>query len=113
MVCYTCCFREIKERVVSFLQENYLKKLSESEKEGEALLSDTSENTLHKICGVLDVNGLEIRLPLGSEVLALYPTVYLMEHNCLPNTRHTFETSPGERQYRISVSATRHIAKYG
>ena len=96
---------------MSFLQENFLKKLCEAENEGEALLSDTSDNTLHKICGVLDVNALEIRLPLGSEVLALYPTVYLMEHNCLPNTRHSFEICPGEKQYRVTVTATKHISK--
>lgn len=107
----TDTYREVRDRVVSFLQENFLKKLSKTENEGEALLADISENTLHKICGVLDVNALEIRLPLGSEVVALYPTVYLMEHNCIPNTRHSFVTCPGEKQYRVTVTATRHISK--
>jgi hypothetical protein len=103
--------REIRDRVVRYLQENYLQKLPAVGKEGETVLQDCSENTLHRICGILDVNGLDIRLALGSEVVALYPTVYLMEHNCLPNTRHSFEICPGERQYRVSVKATRHIAK--
>ncbi|KAJ9579508.1 hypothetical protein L9F63_004827 [Diploptera punctata] len=107
----TDTYREVRDRVVSFLQDNYLKKLSEVDKEGDALLSDTKDTTLHKICGVLDVNGLEIRLPLGSEVVALYPTVYLMEHNCLPNTRHSFDICPGERQHRVTVTATTHIPK--
>jgi hypothetical protein len=104
-------FREIRDRVVSFLQESYLQKLPSVGKDGETVLQDCSENTLHRICGVLDVNGLDIRLALGSEVVALYPTVYLMEHSCLPNTRHSFEISPGERQYRVTVTATRHIQK--
>jgi hypothetical protein len=103
--------REIRDSVVSYLQENYLQKLPAVEKEGETVLQDCSENTLHRICGILDVNGLEIRLALGTEVVALYPTVCLMEHNCLPNTRHSFEICPGDRQYRVSVMTTRHIRK--
>lgn len=107
----TDTYREIRDRVVRYLQENYLKKLPAVGKEGETVLQDCSENTLHRICGILDVNGLDIRLALGSEVVALYPTVYLMEHNCLANTRHSFEICPGDRQYRVSVKATRHISK--
>ncbi|XP_069699803.1 uncharacterized protein SmydA-5 [Periplaneta americana] len=104
-------FREIRDRVVTFLQENYLQKLSGAGKEGDAVLEDCSENTLHKICGVLDVNGLDIRLALGAEVVALYPTVYLMEHDCVPNTRHSFEIALGDKQYRVTVRATRQIRK--
>jgi hypothetical protein len=96
---------------VSYLQDNYLQKLSTGSKEGETVLQDCSENTLHRICGILDVNGLDIRLTLGSEVVALYPTMYLMEHNCLPNTRHSFEISPGEKLYRVTVTASRPILK--
>jgi hypothetical protein len=99
-------FREIRDRVVNYLQENFLQKLP-----GETVLRDCSEKTLHRICGVLDVNGLDIRLALGTEIVALYPTVYLLEHDCLPNTRHSFEINPGEKQYRVSVTATRHIHK--
>jgi hypothetical protein len=103
--------REIQDRVESYLKENYLQKMPTIEKEGETVLRDCSENTLHRICGILDVNGLDIRLALGSEVVALYPTVCLMEHNCVPNTRHTFEICPGDRQYRVSVMASCHIQK--
>lgn len=96
---------------MTYLQENYLQKLPTGNEEGETVLQDCSENTLHRICGILDVNGLDIRLTLGSEVVALYPTVYLMEHNCLPNTRHSFETCPGQKLYRVTVTASRPILK--
>jgi hypothetical protein len=96
---------------VSYLQENYLQKLPTGIEEGEAVLQDCSENTLHRVCGILDVNGLDIHLPFGSEVVALYPTVYMMEHNCLPNTRHSFEISPGEKLFRVTVTASRTILK--
>jgi hypothetical protein len=103
-------FREIRDRVVNYLQD-YLQKLPAVDKDGERVLQDCSESILHRLCGVLDVNGLDIRLPLGSEVVALYPTVYLMEHSCLPNTRHSFEICPGEKQYRVTVTASRRILK--
>lgn len=114
MLTYLSClwlFREIQDRVVNYLQENYLQNLPSVDVSGETVLQNCSQNTLHRICGVLDVNGLDIRLALGSEVVALYPTVYLIEHNCLPNTRHTFEINPGDKQYRITVTATQHIQK--
>lgn len=58
-----------------------------------------SRETIHKICGIIDVNGLEINQ--AAEVTALYPTAYLMEHNCKPNTAHCFEN----KTYRISIRA--------
>jgi hypothetical protein len=52
---------------------------------------DTSETTLHHLAGVLQVNALEVRLPHGGEVMALYPIASLMEHSCVPNVRIVFD----------------------
>nr|CAD7264050.1 unnamed protein product [Timema shepardi] len=101
--------REVRERVVGYLKTNFLDKLPESG--AEPLLEDTSEKTLLRLCGVLDVNALELSLPFGTEVVALYPSAYLLEHSCVPNTRHSFETAPGTRQYRVTVTAARGIRR--
>lgn len=52
---------------------------------------DVSETTLHKLCGVLDVNALEVRLSDTTDVQALYPTASLLEHCCVPNVRMVFD----------------------
>ncbi|XP_046405953.1 SET domain-containing protein SmydA-8-like isoform X2 [Ischnura elegans] len=65
---------------------------------------DFSPATIARVCSVLDVNALDIRLPGPSDAVALYADTCLLEHSCVPNTRHSFD----ERQ-RIQVSATRAI----
>nr|CAD7442404.1 unnamed protein product [Timema bartmani] len=105
----TDAYREVREKVVGYLKTNFLDKLPESG--AEPLLEDTSEKTLLRLCGVLDVNALELSLPFGTEIVALYPTAYLLEHSCVPNTRHSFETAPGTRQYRVTVTAARAIRR--
>jgi hypothetical protein len=52
---------------------------------------DTSEKTLHRLAGVLQVNALDVRLPHGGEVMALYPITSLIEHSCMPNIRIVFD----------------------
>lgn len=60
-------------------------------KSGKQVLKDISKETIHRICGLIDVNALEINQ--DAEVTALYATSYLMEHNCVCNTMHNFENS--------------------
>lgn len=68
---------------------------------------------IHKICGIIDVNALDINLNNGCEISALYATACMMEHSCISNTKHCFNlTSTDENsQYRITVKAVAHIAK--
>ncbi|KAK9693311.1 MYND finger [Popillia japonica] len=101
-------FKEYDERVVDYLEEHFLKPLKALEQESkQSILPDMSRETLHQICGIIDVNALEINQ--GGEVSALYPTACLMEHNCIPNTVHTFEDEL--TNYRITVRATLPIKK--
>lgn len=76
--------------VVDFIQK-YLRVLSYSEEE------------IHRICGVIDVNGFEIP---GPNVIGLYGKGCLLEHNCIPNSSRTFDP-----QLNIIIRATVDISK--
>ncbi|KAL7743252.1 hypothetical protein ACLKA6_016193 [Drosophila palustris] len=43
---------------------------------------------LHEICGILDVNCFEIG-QRGAKARTLYPSAFLLAHDCSPNTSHT------------------------
>lgn len=66
-------------------------------------------NLLTKICGLIDVNGLEINSFDGT--VGIYQTACLMEHQCLSNTRHSFIIDEKGRP-KIIVKAARTIKKY-
>ncbi|CAG0922260.1 unnamed protein product [Notodromas monacha] len=52
--------------------------------------SDVTEADAKHVIGAVDVNGLEVRKE-DLDYLAIYPYAILMEHSCIPNTKHTFE----------------------
>jgi len=64
-----------------------------------------SSDLIHKICGILDVNSLDVQVA-GLELTGIYPTVSKLEHNCLPNTGISFD-----KYGRIYVYAARKIVK--
>lgn len=66
-------------------------------------LKEFSEDEIHTICGILEVNCFEI----GQEVniRGLYPTAFLMSHDCVPNTNHNDE----EINYFLTVRASTKI----
>lgn len=66
---------------------------------------ETPSDLIHKICGILDVNALDVQVA-GLELTAIYPTVSKLEHNCLPNTGISFDACG-----RIYVYAFRKIVK--
>lgn len=76
--------------VVDFLQK-YLRVLNFSEEE------------IHRVCGVIDVNGFEIP---GPNIIGLYGKACLLEHCCIPNSSRTFDP-----QLNIIIRATVDIAK--
>ncbi|KAF5291492.1 hypothetical protein FQR65_LT01804 [Abscondita terminalis] len=63
-----------------------------------------SEKEIHTICGILEVNAFEIGQS-GVNLRGLYPTAFLMSHNCVPNTNHTDE----DCDYRLTVRASTEI----
>jgi hypothetical protein len=84
--------------VVNYLIENYLSKLDSG------VLDDVSPEMIHRVCGAIDVNAMEI-LEHDVEVMALLPTASIMCHSCVPNTKHTF------RNTRVTVRAAVDIPK--
>ncbi|XP_074040747.1 SET domain-containing protein SmydA-8 [Leptinotarsa decemlineata] len=95
----TLIYKDIEHRVVDYLHNNFFDPMRILEgKSGRQVLKDVSKSTIHQICGIIDVNALEINQE--AEVTALYPTAYLMEHNCLPNTTYNFDNS-----YKITIKA--------
>ncbi|XP_059477040.1 SET domain-containing protein SmydA-8 [Neocloeon triangulifer] len=64
-----------------------------------------SEEEIHTVCGILEVNAFEVG-PQGRSVRALYPGAYLMAHDCTPNTSHTDDSTS-----RLSVRAGLKISK--
>lgn len=78
--------------------KNYLSKLDDN------AIGDMSADIIHRICGAIDVNALEIQED-QVELLALLPTAFIMCHSCTPNTKHTFKNT------RITVQAAVNIAK--
>lgn len=84
---------------MDYLHDNFFAPMRILEgKSGKQVLPDISKETIHKLCGIIDVNALEINQ--DAEVTALYPTAYLMEHNCICNTMHSFENS--DKGYKIT-----------
>ncbi|KAK9883474.1 hypothetical protein WA026_001650 [Henosepilachna vigintioctopunctata] len=51
-------------------------------------LTEHTEEEVHTICGILEVNAFEIGQQ-GINVRGVYPTAFLMSHDCVPNTNHS------------------------
>jgi hypothetical protein len=90
-------YKTIQERTFEYLDDAFFNPLKILQtRTGKEVLEDMSKETIHKICGIIDVNALEINQ--DAEISALYPTAYLMEHECVCNTAHNFDTE--EQGYR-------------
>ncbi|XP_026474444.1 SET domain-containing protein SmydA-8-like [Ctenocephalides felis] len=67
-----------------------------------------NEESLQRLCGILDVNTFEIRCPAGtsSTARALFPLASLMSHDCTPNAHITLD-----KKHHIRSFASRDIAE--
>lgn len=60
-------------------------------------LQQFSEDEIHRICGILEVNCFEVGgAQNSSSARALYSEAYLMSHDCVPNTNHTDDPNTHE-----------------
>lgn len=102
-------YREAEIRIVSYLKENYLDNIKAKEKPDNRnlFLPNCDGNDLHRICGIMEVNALNIELSNGQEITALYPTGCLLEHSCMPNCLYSFNFE----KYKIIMRAGRDIKK--
>lgn len=51
-------------------------------------VDDFTDDEVHNVCGIIDVNGFEIP---GPNAIGLYGKACLLEHSCVPNTTRTFD----------------------
>lgn len=59
---------------------------------GPCKLQRFDEDTIHKVCGILDINTFEARSQSGNMIRCLYPTVAMLSHNCVSNVSHSIYT---------------------
>lgn len=107
-------FSETDEFIVKYLENNFLHPLRTVETELKTnLVPDISTELIHKICGIIDINALEVNLNNGCEISALYALACMMEHNCIPNTKHSFniKSEDEDTQFRITVKVVLPIKK--
>lgn len=103
--------READERTVSYLVDYFWPALDNIERElGRKIVANRDRKTLHRICGIMEVNALNIGLGLDSneEVSALFENACILEHSCLPNCYYTFDV---KKQFKITMRAGRTIKK--
>ncbi|CAH1996043.1 unnamed protein product [Acanthoscelides obtectus] len=62
-------------------------------------LTEFSEDEIHTVCGVLEVNSFEIGRK--NKARGLYPTAFLMSHDCVPNTNHV-----DDENYKLTITAS-------
>ncbi|XP_044760063.1 SET domain-containing protein SmydA-8-like isoform X2 [Coccinella septempunctata] len=55
---------------------------------GKWKLTEYTAEEIHTICGILEVNAFEIGHQ-GVNIRGIYPTAFLMSHDCVPNTNHS------------------------
>jgi len=68
-------------------------------------LTQFEPEDIQRVSGILDTNCFDVRLQSGKgSIRGLYPTAALMNHECIPNTRHVINEDNG--QMRIRVLAT-------
>lgn len=48
-----------------------------------------SEELIHKVCGILEVNAFEARAVSGSMIRCLFPKLAILSHNCISNIHHS------------------------
>jgi len=78
-------WQHYEQKVVRRLKEEWQLTTIGTETETEA---EAEAEELHEICGILDVNCFEIG-QRGAKARTLYPSAFLLAHDCSPNTSHT------------------------
>lgn len=102
--------READERIVSYLTDVFWSALDDVEKQlGKKVVEQRDRKLLHRICGIMEVNALNIGLGFDRhEVSALFENACILEHSCVPNCFYTFDI---EHPYKITMRAARDIKK--
>lgn len=70
------------------------------------MASEFTSQEIHTICGILDVNCFEIGQNFA-KARTLYPSAFLLAHDCCPNTSHTDDP----KTYDIILRTSRAVKK--
>lgn len=71
-------------------------------------MADFDAETLHRICGIVEVNAHYINLENGQEISGVYPTASILEHSCVPNCMFSFDF---RKQFRLKMQSGKDIKK--
>lgn len=82
---------------------------------GPCKLDRFSEDLIHTVCGIIEVNAFEAPSPSGYPIRCLYPKLAILSHNCVSNIRHSVEcTGTGTTDdYKVTVRAAVEIPEGG
>lgn len=69
-------------------------------------IDDFTEEEIHTVCGIIEVNCFEVGHE-GAKGRALYPTSFLMAHDCSSNSTHT----DNPENFSMQIRAMRDIKK--
>lgn len=58
---------------------------------GPCKLERFSEELIHTVCGILDVNAFEARAPSGYFIRCLFPKLAILSHSCVSNIHHAID----------------------
>ncbi|CAG9767303.1 unnamed protein product [Ceutorhynchus assimilis] len=58
---------------------------------GPSKLDKFSEELIHQVCGILEINAFEARTPSCYTIRCLYPKLAIMSHSCVSNIHHAVD----------------------
>lgn len=59
---------------------------------GPCKLDRFPENLIHTVCGILEINAFEARIPSGYSIRCLFPKLAILSHNCVSNIHHSIDS---------------------
>lgn len=68
---------------------------------GPCKLDRFSEDLIHTVCGILEINAFEARASSGYLIRCLYPKLAILSHNCVSNVHHSIDCDT----FEVKVSA--------
>ncbi|XP_017852999.1 SET domain-containing protein SmydA-8 [Drosophila busckii] len=93
-----------QRRLNATLWQHYEKNVVQRLRADWQLAERWTAEELHEICGILDVNCFEIG-QRGAKARTLYPSAFLLAHDCRPNTSHTDDP----QSYAILLRTSRRV----
>lgn len=82
---------------------------------GPCRLERFSEELIHTVCGILEVNAFEARSISGYPIRCLYPKLAILSHNCISNITHSIESigTGSDDDFKVIVRATGEVPEGG